>query len=66
MAKTSPPASRAASRLRGFRKRLKWTMTQAAAWYGVTLATWSRWESGARPTPEHLWRRIEEMKAAPQ
>jgi transcriptional regulator with XRE-family HTH domain len=59
---TKPPRINqklARQRLRLLRARKGWTKTQAAAWYGVTLGAWSRWESGSRPVGAPLLKRVE-------
>lgn len=43
-----------AERVQEFRTRRGWTQTEAAAWYGVAVRTWRRWERGEGlhvPTP---------------
>lgn len=47
--------------LRGWRRVQRWRQEDAAAWAGVTVRTWSRWETGALKPPRWLEIRMLEM-----
>lgn len=47
-----------ASMLLDFRNRKGWTQEEAAEWFGCTARSWSRYETGARKTPQPLVNRI--------
>ncbi len=42
------------NRLKVFRVALGWGQAEAAAWVGVSTATWNKWENGAGLRGEHL------------
>lgn len=41
-----------------FRASRGWTQAQAAKWWGVSVRSWRRWETGASPIPTPLAARI--------
>jgi len=44
--------------LRAWRLARGFSQASAADWYGCTLRTWQRYESGERPIPAPLHRRL--------